>query len=209
MKLKHGAQVMLLFNVSQGQGLVNGSRGIICGTAQMTLSNLLSSRVARDADRTMLKKYFDVKQRNGTVRIPLVRFAFPQGSKPIPIVPVCWNAEIPQFYSSVSGSGRDMVEFLRIQIPLALAWATTVHKSQGMTLDYVSVDVGKSFAPGQAYVGLSRCRSPEGVQILGRGTNLRRVFLVDQGVLEFYRQLEEELAREREDAEMIDREYLC
>jgi len=57
----------------------------------------------------------------------------------------------------------------RIQIPLALAWAATVHKAQGMTLDLAAVDIERSFAPGQAYVGLSRCRSTEGLQILGWG----------------------------------------
>ena len=57
----------------------------------------------------------------------------------------------------------------RIQIPLALAWAATIHKAQGMTLDRAAIDIENSFAPGQAYVGLSRCRSPEGLQILGWG----------------------------------------
>lgn len=49
------------------------------------------------------------------------------------------------------------------QFPLALAWAITVHKSQGLTFDKVALHVARTFAPGQLYVALSRCRTMQGI----------------------------------------------
>ena len=74
------------------------------------------------------------------------------------------------------------------QFPLMLAWAVTIHKSQGKSLDSILVDFGSgAFAPGQAYVALSRCRSLEGIR-LSRPLRLADVWC-DPRIRRFYEAL--------------------
>lgn len=74
------------------------------------------------------------------------------------------------------------------QIPLRLAWAITVHKSQGMNLDAAEIDLSKSFVEGMGYVALSRLRSLAGLKL--RGIN-ELALMVNQEVLELDKTLKQ------------------
>lgn len=78
------------------------------------------------------------------------------------------------------------------QLPLRLAWAITIHKSQGMTLDAAEMDLSKSFVPGQGYVALSRVRTLEGITLLGLN---RMALQVDPYVIELNKRLIEDSER--------------
>jgi len=74
------------------------------------------------------------------------------------------------------------------QFPLKLAWAVTIHKSQGKTFDKVILDMGRgAFEYGQAYVALSRCKSLDGIAL--KKVFLPKDIMVDQRIVDFYAQL--------------------
>lgn len=120
--------------------------------------------VLKKSARVMfVKNNFDEGYVNGTVgdvigfnpenNFPVVKTS--QGRKII-VSPVTWEVL------------EDDVVLARIkQIPLRLAWAITVHKSQGMSLDAAEIDLGKSFEYGMGYVALSRVRTLSGIKLLG------------------------------------------
>lgn len=62
-----------------------------------------------------------------------------------------------------SGEIRETTTGKFIQLPLKLAWAMTIHKSQGLTFERAVIDAGSAFAPGQVYVALSRCKTLDGM----------------------------------------------
>lgn len=83
---------------------------------------------------------------------PVVRFA----TKIVKIRPYQWEVALP---------GNKVV--VVTAIPLQLAWAMTIHKSQGSSIDYVHVNMSGAFAYGQVYVGLSRATSRQGLSVEG------------------------------------------
>lgn len=100
-------------------------------------------------------------------------------------------------YSYDSKSGKIVEEELGsfTQYPVKLAWALTIHKSQGLTFDNVDIDLGRgAFAGGQTYVALSRCRSFEGLTL--RSSIAERDIWVNPAVVKFSHTFNDEMAFE-------------
>jgi len=99
---------------------------------------------------------------------PVVRF----NSRSLVIVPTTFESHIYQCGTAY-----------RTQIPLRLAWALTIHKAQGQTLDRVFVDLEGCHTAGQAYVALSRARTADGLQVRFFS---KKVVVTDQMALRFH-----------------------
>lgn len=126
LQIKTNAQVMLVTNLDQSGGLVNGSVGIIVGFEDKTGHPVVE--FPRNRNRDSLK------------------------------------VSIAQHEWSIQENGKDIA--VRKQYPLILAWALSVHKSQGQTIERLKIDLSKTFEKGQAYVALSRATNFDTLQVL-------------------------------------------
>lgn len=110
-----------------------------------------------------IKNNFGRKYVNGTLG-KVIGFD-PENS--YPIVETVSGYEIIAYPErwSIDDSGEILASIT--QVPLRLAWAITIHKSQGMSLDCAEIDLGKSFEYGMGYVALSRVRSLGGIKLIG------------------------------------------
>ena len=107
------------------------------------------------------------------------------------------NPETRVIESKVQGTFR--------QLPLRLAWAITIHKSQGLTFERAIIDANLSFAPGQVYVALSRCKTLEGM-VLSAPIEARAI-IADKRVEDYISHQEEEAQRSISQLPQLKEEY--
>lgn len=100
----------------------------------------------------------------------------------IPVAQEVWE-KVEYTWDEEDGCIKETTVGSFMQFPLRLAWAVTVHKSQGLTFNKVIADIGDSFAAGQAYVALSRCTSFEGLVLISPVTPVS--IRTDRHVVEF------------------------
>lgn len=124
--------------------------------------------------------------------VPWVRLR--RNSKVLPILPIVRDNKIPLEpgrRKALKAAGQEHRIKDRYEIigeirytPLRLAYATTCHKSQGLTLEEVQIDIRDRFfsSPGMAYVALSRVRRPDGLRLVGQKASLTMKFAVDNRV---------------------------
>ena len=159
LELRVGARVMLLFNLSIDNGLVNGACGTVVGFHEC--NSLTSFNLPQTYDN--LRKLAGPIAAEDVVYCPLVLFDG-WGSVPqrlVQIEPKLFRTDgVTTHSSSESDSGS-----VRLQLPLVLAYAITIHKSQGLTLARYNVDIKENFASGQCYVALSRASSIDSLSI--------------------------------------------
>lgn len=173
LELKKGAQVMLIKNMDDG--LVNGSLGIITSFMSEATFDIYDNHPeffgeggdGEDLSEEALEMRNSIKQRFSSKNkdpkpdtgkiYPLVQFKIADGTtRDLLVQPEEWKVELP--------SGE--VQAQRSQLPLILAWALSIHKAQGQTLERVKIDLKKVFEKGQAYVALSRATSQAGLEVL-------------------------------------------
>jgi ATP-dependent DNA helicase PIF1 len=171
--LKVGAQVMLIKNLDIEKGLVNGSRGVI--------TEIIDDDPIACPTGKVVVKFMDGTERG--------------------ITPDAQKFTDDPSHKAGSGFVEPTELAKRIQYPLKLAYALTVHKSQGLSIDYLHVDLKGAFSPGQAYVALSRATSFETLRV----TNFsKKCVITSEQVKNFYKMIDSRqgtppLKRERPD----------
>ncbi|MGP5550988.1 AAA family ATPase [Psychrobacter namhaensis] len=171
--LKVGAKVMFIKNNTE-LGVSNGTMGELIGFAAVKIEDSKDSSEALIEDddgthhnndddkdtpkdkKSAAKKDVDQPKtkKSTTQKMPVVRL---NSGREVIAEPEEWIIE--------DETGEVLASYE--QVPLCLAWAITIHKSQGMTLEAAEIDLSRTFELGQGYVALSRLKSLAGLQLLG------------------------------------------
>jgi ATP-dependent DNA helicase PIF1 len=203
--LKKGAQVMLIKNMDDT--LVNGSLGKVRGFMSEAAFEIWGaheepgSSDEADVDSRSKKKIKAYSRDPDSVKdlkeYPVVQFTGIDGShRTLLMLPEDWKVELP----------NGEIQAQRRQLPLILAWALSIHKAQGQTLERVKVDLGKVFEKGQAYVALSRATTKQGLQVLRFD---KAKVMAHPRVIQFYNKLysAEAAIKKKESSTMSDFAY--
>ncbi|NYR10694.1 AAA family ATPase [Psychrobacter sp. BI730] len=174
--LKVSSKVMFIKNNAE-LGVSNGTMGELIGFAAVKVDDSKDSSEALienniDADREDTDETTDKQTTKGKKSAAKKEADKPKAKKAatqkMPVVRLNSGREViaePEEWIIEDETGDVLASYL--QVPLCLAWAITIHKSQGMTLDAAEIDLSRTFELGQGYVALSRLKSLSGLQLLG------------------------------------------
>jgi ATP-dependent DNA helicase PIF1 len=180
---KPGAYVMILSNDCPSFNWVNGD----CGTVIGTEGNQIVVRLKRNNKEVQI----------GKITRPLTTSRKPSDVLDANMIVVRNKGEYEDLIRATGEPPRQVVKLCEPHpawitgwvryFPLRLAYATTVHKSQGLSLDAIQLDLSSSFlaSPAMMYVALSRCRTPEGLVLVGSPEQVVAKTKVDPRVLEW------------------------
>lgn len=141
-RLRKGAQVMLIANMDVSSGLCNGARGVVIGFEKQF-------KPVPDTETGSITS--PVLETDPNMVLPVVRFFLANGEHvEVTVTPHDW----------VASNSYESARYL--QIPLKLAWAITIHKSQGMSIPKMRAHLDDAFSEGQVYVALSRATGMRG-----------------------------------------------